>query len=141
MTVVGGGGTVLEWDGAKWVRTDLGDAQLQDVEVADVAYTVGGGGAIFRRDGGTWAQEATPIDEDLRAVPDDSIPPRLRSVLTRFPSALVLRFTLLPGHTTHTREGEPERLADSDWPGPHVGSTGRVTGPSCGSVTFNSIRR
>lgn len=74
VTVVGGGGTVLGWDGVEWVRTDLGDAQLQDVEVGDVAYTAGGGGAVFRRDGGTWAQEATPIGENLQAVTDGPTP-------------------------------------------------------------------
>jgi hypothetical protein len=74
VTVVGGGGTVLEWDGAEWVRTGLGDARLQDVEVDDIAYTVGGGGTVFRREGGTWTQESTPVGENLKAVANGPTP-------------------------------------------------------------------
>jgi hypothetical protein len=74
VTVVGGGGTVLEWDGSKWTRTDLGDAQLRDVTVGDVSYAVGGGGAVFRRDGSTWQQEATPSGDNLKSVVDGPTP-------------------------------------------------------------------
>jgi hypothetical protein len=69
VTVVGGGGTVFEWNGSEWTRTGLGDASLRDVEVGDGAdYTVGGGGKVFRRSGDTWAQEDTPTGENLKAV-------------------------------------------------------------------------
>ncbi len=74
VTVVGGGGTVLEWDGSKWTRADLGDAQLRDVSVGEVSYTVGGGGAVFRRDGSKWAQEATPTGDNLKSVVDGPTP-------------------------------------------------------------------
>jgi hypothetical protein len=75
VTVVGGGGTVYEWDGSRWTRTDLGDASLRDVEVSrDEAYTVGGGGKVFRRSGGTWSQEATPTGQNLKAVVDGPTP-------------------------------------------------------------------
>ena len=71
VTVVGGGGTVYEWDGSQWTRTDLGDASLRDVEVSSSeAYTVGGGGKVFRRSGGRWSQEATPTGQNLKAVVD-----------------------------------------------------------------------
>jgi photosystem II stability/assembly factor-like uncharacterized protein len=73
VTVVGGG-TVLEWDGARWTRTDLGDAQLRDVEAAGVSYTVGGGVAVFRRDAGRWTQEATSTGANLKAVVDGPTP-------------------------------------------------------------------
>jgi hypothetical protein len=75
VTVVGGGGTVYEWAGSQWTRTDLGDASLRDVEVAnDEAYTVGGGGKVFRRSGGKWSQEATPTGQNLKAVVDGPTP-------------------------------------------------------------------
>jgi len=75
VTVVGGGGTVFEWNGSEWIRTDLGDASLRDIEVTDDgSYTVGGGGAVFRREGGTWTQEATPVGDNLKAVADGPTP-------------------------------------------------------------------
>jgi hypothetical protein len=69
--VSGGGGTVYHWDGAEWVRTDLGDADLRDVEVTDAdddGLTVGGGGAVFDKSGNDWHQDATPTGANLKAV-------------------------------------------------------------------------
>lgn len=65
VTVVGGGGTVLEYDGAGWTRTDLGDAQLNSVSGRDLV--AGEGGAVFRRTDG-WAQEATPTGANLSDI-------------------------------------------------------------------------
>jgi hypothetical protein len=75
VTVVGGGGTVLHWNGSQWTRTDLGDAQLRDVEISDGAdYAVGGGGKVFRRSGARWTQEATPSGDNLKAVIEGPTP-------------------------------------------------------------------
>lgn len=69
--VVGGGGTVYEWDGAQWVCADTGDATLRDVEVTDQdGYTVGGGGAVYEQSGGEWSPMETPTGENLKAVVD-----------------------------------------------------------------------
>jgi hypothetical protein len=74
VTVVGGGGTVLDWDGSKWTRTDLGDAQLRDVSAGSISYTVGSGGTVFRKDSAKWAQEATPVGQNLKSVTDGPEP-------------------------------------------------------------------
>jgi hypothetical protein len=69
--VCGGGGTVFHWNGSRWVRTDLGDASLRDIEVTDDdgrGLTVGGGGAVFQRSSGRWRQQAVPTGQNLKAV-------------------------------------------------------------------------
>lgn len=69
VTVSGGNGTIQSYDGSQWAPTDLGDAELRDVETdGDDAYAIGGGGVIFERDGGVWSQNATPVGENLLAV-------------------------------------------------------------------------
>jgi len=67
--VAGGNGTVYDWNGAEWTPTDLGDADLADIEVeGDAGLTVGGGGAVFGYDGSAWRQETTPTGANLAAV-------------------------------------------------------------------------
>jgi hypothetical protein len=67
--IAGGGGIVYDRDGTEWLRTDLGDASLRDVEIGGGnGYTVGGGGTVFRRTGGTWTRESTPTGSNLKAV-------------------------------------------------------------------------
>jgi photosystem II stability/assembly factor-like uncharacterized protein len=69
VTVSGGGGSVYNWTGARWIREDTGDAGLRDVEAAGTpGLTVGGGGAVFRRDGDGWRGEPTPVGDNLTAV-------------------------------------------------------------------------
>jgi len=69
LTVSGGGGSIYDWDGAEWVRTGLGDADLNDVDVdGGNGLTVGGGGKVFAQTDGTWAQEDTPTGANLNAV-------------------------------------------------------------------------
>jgi len=69
--VSGGGGSIYRWNGSEWIRTDLGDASLRDVEVADgdgQGFTVGGGGAVFDKDGAEWSRDRTPTGANLGAV-------------------------------------------------------------------------
>ncbi|MXR43299.1 hypothetical protein GRX01_18415 [Halobaculum sp. WSA2] len=69
--VCGGGATVFRWNGSGWRTTDLGDASLRDIEVADAGDTglaVGGGGAVFEFDGHEWRQRDTPTGQNLKAV-------------------------------------------------------------------------
>lgn len=65
VTLVGDGGTVFDYDGAEWTRTDLGDTQLTSVSERDLA--VGAGGAVFRRNA-EWAAETTPTGTNLQDV-------------------------------------------------------------------------
>lgn len=65
VTVVGEGGTVLDYDGAGWTRTDLGDAQLNSVSDRDLV--AGEGGTVFRR-ADRWAQETTPTGTNLADI-------------------------------------------------------------------------
>jgi len=67
--VAGGGGMVHDWDGAEWTPTDLGDASLRDIELADDSgYVVGGGGVLFGLDDGKWSQASTPTGANLNSV-------------------------------------------------------------------------
>ncbi|WP_435100349.1 hypothetical protein [Halarchaeum sp. P4] len=67
--VAGGGGSVYEWDGATWVRSDTGDASLRDVDVTgQTGYSVGGGGTVFEQTDGAWSQVATPTGQNLKGV-------------------------------------------------------------------------
>lgn len=69
--VVGGSGTVFQWNGSEWPSTDLGDPGLADIEVAgddQSGYTVGKSGAVFAFDGGSWSREETPTGQNLEAV-------------------------------------------------------------------------
>ena len=69
VTVSGGGGSVYDWDGSEWVRSDAGDAGLRDVEdYGSGTLTVGGGGKVFREVDGLLTQEDTPTGENLQAV-------------------------------------------------------------------------
>jgi hypothetical protein len=67
--VSGGGGTVYYWNGSRWIRTDLGDAGLRDVEVSadDEGFAVGGG-AVFDASGGRWSRDQAPTGANLTAV-------------------------------------------------------------------------
>jgi len=66
--VAGGNGMVFHYDGAEWTPTDLGDADLQDVEVEDgVGYAVGAGGAVFHFDG-DGHRDTTETEENLNAL-------------------------------------------------------------------------
>ncbi|MFB6230395.1 MAG: hypothetical protein ABEL04_04490 [Salinibacter sp.] len=66
--VAGGNGMVFHWDGNQWTRTDLGDANLRDVEVEDgEGYAVGTGGQVFHYDG-TWRAQDTPTGQNLNAI-------------------------------------------------------------------------
>jgi photosystem II stability/assembly factor-like uncharacterized protein len=67
--VSGGGATVYEWDGSEWVTTDLGDADLTDLEIdGNEGYAVGGGGKVFDLTDGKWAPEETPTGANLNGV-------------------------------------------------------------------------
>jgi len=69
VTVSGGNGTLLSYDGAGWVADELGDARLADVEAAgDDALTVGGGGVVQEIADGVRTTLATPTGENLNAV-------------------------------------------------------------------------
>ncbi|MFB6221578.1 MAG: WD40/YVTN/BNR-like repeat-containing protein [Halolamina sp.] len=69
VSVAGGGGMVHRWDGARWTPTDLGDASLRDIEVANgTGYVVGSGGVLFALGNGGWTQAATPTGANLKAV-------------------------------------------------------------------------
>jgi hypothetical protein len=69
--VVGGNGTVYQWDGAEWTPTDVGDTDLTDVEVADddqSGYVVGKSGAVSAFDGNGWIRQKTPTEQNLEAI-------------------------------------------------------------------------
>ena len=69
--VAGGGGMVFRWNGSNWTPTDLGDADLMDIEVAgndQRGYTAGKSGAIYAFDGSDWARQETPSGQNLMAI-------------------------------------------------------------------------
>lgn len=69
--VSGGNDTLFHYDGDQWTSTNLGDADLHDVELAgDDAdgYTVGAGGKVYDRTDGEWTQDDTPTGANLYAV-------------------------------------------------------------------------
>lgn len=69
VTVSGGNGVLLDYDGSQWVTDELGDAQLNDAEVAgDDALTVGGGGVVQEIVDGVRTTLVTPTGENLNAV-------------------------------------------------------------------------
>ena len=69
VTVSSGNGVLLDYDGSQWVTDELGDAQLNDVEVAgDDALTVGDSGVGQEIVDGVRTTEDTPTGENLNAV-------------------------------------------------------------------------
>lgn len=69
VTVSGGNGTLLDYDGSQWVTDELGDATLTDVEATgDDALTVGGGGVVQEIVDGVRETLDTPTGENLNAV-------------------------------------------------------------------------
>lgn len=66
-----GSGTVLQWNGAEWTSTVVGEASLRDIEVSandQNGYAVGGGASVFAYDGTEWTSDETPTTENLRSV-------------------------------------------------------------------------
>lgn len=69
VNVAGGGAMVHRWDGARWTPTDLGDASLRDIELANGSgYVVGGGGTVFSLQNGAWTRASTPTGQNLKSV-------------------------------------------------------------------------
>lgn len=69
--VVGGGGTVYQWNGSQWSPNSIGEPTLRDIEVSgadDSGLAVGGSGAVFSHDGTEWTREDTPTGQNLQAV-------------------------------------------------------------------------
>jgi photosystem II stability/assembly factor-like uncharacterized protein len=78
--VAAGNGTVYHWNGSEWTSTDVGEADLQDLELVQdgqSGYAVGASGAAFAYDGSSWAVEDTPTSNNLNAVVlgTDTTPP------------------------------------------------------------------
>lgn len=69
VTVVGGNGTVREYDGESWSESNVGDPQLNAVTTDGGGIAVGESGAVF--EGDEWVGTATPTDENLHAVVGD----------------------------------------------------------------------
>ena len=69
VTVSGGNGVVLSYDGARWVPTALGDADLVDVETDGVdGLVVGSGGVVQSLSATGRVLLDTPTGENLNAV-------------------------------------------------------------------------
>jgi hypothetical protein len=69
VSVSGGNATVHRYDGSEWTPTNLGDADLRDLELdGSDGYAVGSGGVVFELDDGDWVQNSTPAGENLKAV-------------------------------------------------------------------------
>ena len=69
VAVSGGNGSVFDYDGSQWTPTNIGAADLFDIETTgDDGYAVGSDGAIFELSGGEWSQMTTPVSGKLNAV-------------------------------------------------------------------------
>lgn len=69
VTVAAGNGTVLTYDGSRWVADVLGDADLTDVETDDgEGIVVGSGGVVQELTDGDRVLIDTPTGENLNAV-------------------------------------------------------------------------
>ena len=69
--VAGGGSMVFHWNGSNWTPTNLGDAGLMDIEVAEDdqrGYTAGKSGAIYVFDGSDWTRQETPTGQNLMSI-------------------------------------------------------------------------
>jgi len=69
VTVVGGNGTVREYDGGTWSTENLADARLNGVYTTETGAgaAVGDGGVVWE-DPGVWTRADTPTDENLKNV-------------------------------------------------------------------------
>jgi hypothetical protein len=66
--VAGGNGQVFHYDGAQWTPYDLGDRDLQAIEVDDgKGYAVGASGLVVHYDG-DWHRETTETEQSLHGV-------------------------------------------------------------------------